>query len=110
MIWLPFVQHCTGMERGLKNERFALCAPSPARPAIVDEDESVWRAISPLWASMCLAEKGNIRAIVVWPDGQPDDAIKEEIMGFGISTFRTRGTHGNYGYGQMQSWEILRAT
>ena len=21
MIWLPFVQHCTGMERGLKNER-----------------------------------------------------------------------------------------
>jgi hypothetical protein len=54
--------------------------------------------------------KGNIRARVVWPDGQPDDAIKEEIMGFGVSTFRARGTRGDYGYGQMETWEILRAT
>ena len=32
----------------------------------------------------------------------------ERVGGVGVITFHSRGTRGDYGYGQMQSWEILQ--
>ena len=80
--------------------------------AIVDDDESVWRACKSFAGINVFSGKENIRARVVWLDDHPNDAIKkrERVGGVGVITFHSRGTRGDYGYGQMQSWEILRAT
>ena len=79
--------------------------------AIVDDDESVCRAISPLRASTCLAEKEtSVQELFVWMIIPMTRLKRERVGGVGVITFHSRGTRGDYGYGQMQSWEILRAT
>jgi len=78
--------------------------------AIVDDDESVWRPVSRLRASTCSAEKEtSVRELFGWMI-IPMTRLKRERVGVGVSTFHSRGTRGDYGYGQMQSWEILKAT
>ena len=78
--------------------------------AIVDDDESVCRPISPLRASTCSAEKEIfVRELFGWMI-IPMTRLKRERVGVGVITFHSRGTRGDYGYGQMQSGEMLKAT
>lgn len=40
----------------------------------------------------------------------PMTRLKRERVGVGVITFHFGGTRGDYGYGQMQSGEMLKAT
>ena len=66
--------------------------------AIVDDDESVWRACKSFAGINVFSGKENIRARVVWLDDYPNDAIKEGENG------RSRSYHVPFTGNSRRLW------